>query len=54
MFTGLSTLRKEEKKTAVQSEEAKKLQAYLAKYTGAGAAHSCLPLFAQRPAPVRP
>lgn len=36
MFAGLSTLRKDEKKSAVQTEEAKKLQAYLAKYAGGG------------------
>lgn len=33
MFTGLSTLRKHEKKTVEQTEESKKLQEYLQKYT---------------------
>lgn len=33
MFKGLSTLRKQERKAAANSEEAKKLQAYLSKYT---------------------
>lgn len=33
MFTGLSTLRKIEKKTVEQTAEAKKLQDYLQKYT---------------------
>ena len=33
MFKGLSTLRKQERKAAPDSEEAKKLQAYLSKYT---------------------
>ena len=35
MFKGLSTLRKQEKKSAVVTEEAKKLQAYLSKYSSA-------------------
>ena len=33
MFKGLSTLRKQERKAAPDSEETKKLQAYLSKYT---------------------
>ena len=33
MFTGLSTLRKTEKKTVEQTAEAKKLQEYLQKYS---------------------
>lgn len=33
MFTGLSLLRKQEKKTVEETEEQKKLQAYLSKYT---------------------
>ena len=35
MFKGLSTLRKQERKAAVDTEETKKLQAYLSKYTSA-------------------
>jgi len=35
MFKGLSTLRKQEKKSAVVTEETKKLQAYLSKYSSA-------------------
>ena len=40
MFKGLSTLRKQERKAAPDSEEAKKLQAYLSKYTST--AGTCL------------
>ncbi|CAL8471408.1 g10950 [Coccomyxa elongata] len=36
MFTGLSTLRKHEKKTVEQTAESKKLQEYLQKYTSGG------------------
>ena len=38
MFKGLSTLRKQERKAAVDTEETKKLQAYLSKYASAAGA----------------
>jgi len=40
MFTGLSTLRKNEKKTVEQTEESKKLQDYLQKYNS-GEENAC-------------
>lgn len=42
MFKGLSTLRKQERKAAVDTEETKKLQAYLSKYTSASGTRPCI------------
>ena len=43
MFKGLSTLRKHERKAAANTEEAKKLQAYLSKYTSStGTCQTCI------------
>ena len=51
MFKGLSTLRKQEQKAAVDTEESKKLQAYLSKYASGPGTSPPLMLYGGRRSP---